>query len=155
MLYDCLKLYIFKCKKKTIIKSALFKCKQQMRAWQKITFQKHLFMFYLFINHAKCMPQCISVLEKGFVLLCFFVFRFHFHLSRYFVNIFKLTELCISYVNSLTLCSLLHYLVPIFSQLQTIYSITLTIVLDICTLHSFEISLQQYIRSFMWFWNVL
>ncbi len=110
---------------------------------------------YLFINHAKCMPQCISVLEKGFVLLCFFVFRFHFHLSRYFVNIFKLTELCISYVNSLTLCSLLHYLVPIFSQLQTIYSITLTIVLDICTLHSFEISLQQYIRSFMWFWNVL
>ncbi len=112
-------------------------------------------MFYLFIYHAKCMPQCISVLEKGFVLLCFFVFRFHFHLSRYFVNIFKLTELCISYLNSLTLCSLLHYLVPIFSQLQTIYSITLTIVIDICTLHSFEISLQQYIRSFMWFWNVL
>lgn len=67
----------------------------------------------------------------------------------FFLSIFKLTDSCISYVNLLTLCSLLHYLVPIFSQLQSIYSITHKIVLDIWTLHSFEMALQLYdIRSF-------
>ncbi len=118
--------------------------------------QRICFVFFLFF----CCFVLFCFVLLCFALLCFFFvcfvfasfslcFRFHFHSFRCFVNISKLTELCISYVNSLTLCSLLHYLVPIFSQLQSIYSITHKIVLDICTLHSFEIALQQYdIRSF-------